>query len=105
MKAIRTIVIIVMLIVCIQLFWIIGKGIFGYASVMVPDSRPGSEQLGDAMHECGEWFHEHSGRTRKQQEESMNAAGLYWNEEAGRYEEDPERYSKYLDSKFGKIGE
>ncbi len=81
------------------------KFMFGMAEVATPSGLRGTDDLNDGMYKAGEWFHEHSGRSEAEREKSMNAAGLYYNPETGRYEEDPERFSRDLDAKYGRIGE
>lgn len=101
LKIIQTIIILAVMYVGIQLVGIIGGAIFDFASLMVPDNRPADEQINDALHDCANWFHKQSGRTDAQREASHNAAGLYYNPNTGRYEEDQERFSRELDAKYG----
>lgn len=100
-RIIKTAIIIVSVYVAIRLFIIIGGGIFEWAALMAPTDKSGTEQLNDGFHDAGEWFHEKSGRSDTEREKSMNAAGLYYNSETGRYEEDPERFARELDAKYG----
>jgi len=89
------------IVVSIQVF----KFMFGMAEVAMPSGLSGTDDVNDGLHKAGEWFHEHSGMSDAEREKSLNAAGLYYNSETGQYEEDPDRYSRDLDAKYGRIGE
>jgi hypothetical protein len=105
MKGIKTIIFIVVAIFMIRLAIILGGFIIDMAGVAAPSDKHGVDALKEGLGDAADYFHEKSGRTDAQREKSMNDAGLFYNPSTGEYEEDWDKYSKYLDSKYGKQGE
>lgn len=105
MKVLKIFVVIVFGYFCIRIAILVFQFMFGMAGVAMPEGGSSIDKINNSLHEGSNWFHEHSGMTEKEREKSMNAAGLYYNPETGRYEEDRGRLSRELDEKYGKIGE
>ncbi len=104
MNEIKIIIAIIAFFVFFKFFMILGEGILDFASLMVPNDKDPIESINDDLQDAGDWFFEKSGRSKAERDASMEAAGLYYNPETGRYEEDEERHARYLDERFGKLG-
>ena len=105
MRGIKVSVFIVLSVFLCCLAWIICKFVIDMAGIAAPSDRQGIESINDGFGNAADYFHERSGRTDEQREKARNEAGIFYNQETGEYEDDPEKYSRYLDEKFGKIGE
>ena len=101
MKEVKVLFLLVVGIIAFGLVRIIVVFIFDIAAVAVPSDRHGA----DAMNE---WFEDESDRFAKkayksdaERNKARNEAGLFYNPETGEWEEDPDKYSRYLDAKYG----
>ena len=97
---VKSVIMLVAIYIAIQLVIILGGAVFDFAKVAAPGSDDSVENINSSLEDGGNWLYEHSGMTKEQHEASMNAAGLYYNPETGKYEEDAERFSRELDMKY-----
>lgn len=101
MKAIKTFVFLIIAAFMLCLLKIIGVFVFDMASLMVPSGKSGIDDVNDGLKEGAEWFEKRSGMTPAEKQKAYNDAGLFYNPETGEWEEDPEKYSRYLNAKTG----
>ncbi len=101
MRAIKTFIFIIVAAFMLCLLKILGVFVFDMASLAVPSDKEGIEDVNEGLKDAASWFRERSGKTPEEIQKSYNDAGLFYNPETGEWEEDPERYSRYLNAKTG----
>ncbi len=102
MQAIRAFILIILLIFSFEFLSIVLPGMFELLSLAVPNDKTPEESINEGIEEASRWFRERSGKSDAQHDADMRAAGLFYNNETGRYEENPYLYEQYLNERFGR---
>lgn len=101
MKEAKVVFFVIACILLLGLARIIVVFVFDMASIAAPSDRHGADAMNEWFEEEAEYFGKKAYKTEEEKRKAYNDAGLFYNPETKKWEEDPEKFSRYLNAKYG----